>query len=88
MLWTFNIFTLGGWPDNGLINYEASKGLYKVFSADPNDRIVQDISSIKSGIALNLVKKQLGWRDNKFQTKVSGHLLTEKERRNLTDDLQ
>jgi len=60
ILWVFKIFTLGGWPDNSLQNYKAVRtGTYKLISCDPNDAIVTDITSVKSGLALNTIKHNL-----------------------------
>jgi hypothetical protein len=51
LLWAFKLFTFGGFTDNGLENYNSIK-TFKIMSADPNDKIVKDSASIKSGLAL------------------------------------
>ena len=76
MLWVFKVFTFGGWPDFGLENYIETKRTYKVMSNDPNDRIVADIASIKSGVALFLIKNEFGLTSN-FKTCITNHLLTD-----------
>ena len=58
LLWVFKIFTFGGLPDMNLQNYQSVSRAetYKVMSSDANDRIVSDLASIKSGLALKLVR--------------------------------
>jgi len=63
--WTFggnivvkllNLFTCG-WRDNGLENFfEILPSTYKLLGADPDDKIIRDLASLKCSVARKLVQ--------------------------------
>jgi hypothetical protein len=88
ILKVFSFFT-GGWDDNGLQNYrDIQPGTYKVFAADPNDEIIFEIGSLKTGLSRALVQKKLRPDlDSPYMLQVDNHLLSPTDHKTLSRNL-
>ena len=77
ILKVFSFFTCG-WNDNGLKNFrEIQPGTYKVFAADPNDEIIFDAGSLKTGLSRALVQSKLRPSLNSpYMLQVDNHILS------------
>jgi hypothetical protein len=94
LLYLFKFLTFGGWPDESLDNFRNCKpDTYKLLSCDPNDQIIPEIASVKTGLAIDVIKSQFdgqfGRRHNVTfrKTIVQNHLLSDDQKRVLSEDL-